>query len=199
MAGEPEPVDHREQREDQEDDEVRREEDESPLLPRATMPSSPGRPARACASGRAIVDTAGAPSTRDHCTALSPRRGERATTSIPLARDLLDAGDHLVGGLLRRPAVVDHAAHRLGPHVLVVEDRELVVLGEFERRRARVELRCAPPCGAVGLPELALRAASWSPGTSGRASLRRTAAGSRPAAGTRRTPSPASCSSRPRR
>jgi hypothetical protein len=49
--------------------------------------------------------------------------GDEETSS---ARDLLDACDHLVDNLL-----VDDAVHRLGPDVLVVEDRELVVLGEL--------------------------------------------------------------------
>src|SRR5882762_5364100 len=48
------------------------------------------------------------------------------------ARDFLDAGDHLVDRLLHRPLVGDHAVHRLRPHVLVVEDGELVVPGELE-------------------------------------------------------------------
>src|SRR4029453_13619393 len=88
-----------------------------------------------CASGRTIVDIGGNPvelATPLTSTLSSAGRGEGSLYC--LARDLLDAGDHLVGGLLRRPAVVDHAAHRLGPYVFVVENRELVVLGELERR-----------------------------------------------------------------
>src|SRR5947208_15583002 len=45
-----------------------------------------------------------------------------------LARHFLDALDHLVDRLLRRPLVGDHAVHRLRPHVLVVEDGEFPVL-----------------------------------------------------------------------
>src|SRR2546427_1752164 len=40
----------------------------------------------------------------------------------------------------RRPLVVGDAVDRFGPDVLVVEDRELVVLGELERHRAGREL-----------------------------------------------------------
>jgi hypothetical protein len=44
-----------------------------------------------------------------------------ASFPSPTARDLLDARDHLVGGLFDRDVVVDDAAHRLRPDVLVVE------------------------------------------------------------------------------
>jgi hypothetical protein len=53
--------------------------------------------------------------------------GDEETSS---ARDLLDACDHLVDRLVDRDLLVDDAVHRLGPDVLVVEDCELVVLGE---------------------------------------------------------------------
>src|SRR5215216_1882401 len=43
------------------------------------------------------------------------------------ARDLLDAGDHFVHRLVDGNLLVDHAAHRLGPDILVVENGELVV------------------------------------------------------------------------
>src|SRR5258708_7060101 len=97
-----------------------------------------------CTSGRAMVAMSAASSFQ------AERRGplERASVPAPIvssapawsARDLLDSRDHFVGGLFRRPTVVHDAAHRLGPHVLVVENGELVVLGEFERRGSRAEL-----------------------------------------------------------
>src|SRR6201994_4547207 len=92
---------------------------------------------------------------------LSPQeRGEweEAACSRPLSRDFLEAGDQLVHGLVHRDLLADHAVHRLGPDVLVVEDGELPVLGEIERRGAALELvvdRLAMP---VGLPERALLA-----------------------------------------
>src|SRR5260370_35648794 len=51
-------------------------------------------------------------------------------------RNLLDAGDQLVHGLVHRHLLVDHAIHRFGPDVLVVENGEFVVLGELKRDRA---------------------------------------------------------------
>src|SRR5260370_38766807 len=51
-------------------------------------------------------------------------------------RNLLYAGDQLVHGLVHRHFLVDHAIHRFGPDVLVVENGEFVVLGELKRDRA---------------------------------------------------------------
>src|SRR6266542_5890626 len=80
--------------------------------------------------------------------------------AMPLsAGDLLDARDHLVDRLLDRNVVIDDTAHRLCPDVLVVEDRELVVLGEFECHRARAELVEHRLAMRVRLPERALLAA----------------------------------------
>src|SRR5947199_1420500 len=73
-------------------------------------------------------------------------------------RDLLDAGDQFVDGLVDRHLLAHHAVHRLGPDVLVVQNRELPVLGEVERCGAAGELivhRLAMP---VSLPERALLA-----------------------------------------
>src|SRR5438132_9352005 len=58
-----------------------------------------------------------------------------STPTFPSPRDFLDAGYHLVDRLLHRPPVGDDAVHRLRPHVLVVEDGELVVPGELEGHR----------------------------------------------------------------
>ena len=77
----------------------------------------------------------------------------RSIGAAQLARDLLDAGDHLVDRLVDRHLLVDDAVHRLGPDVLVVEHRELVVLGELERRRAGLELVVHGLAVRVGLPE----------------------------------------------
>src|SRR6478609_2633473 len=82
----------------------------------------------------------------------------RRPASSTLTRDLLDAGDQFVDGLVDRHLLAHHAVHRLGPDVLVVEDRELPVLGEVERRGAAGELivhRLAMP---VSLPPRALLA-----------------------------------------
>src|SRR4051812_48825064 len=70
----------------------------------------------------------------------SPSSGSGRGGNPTSASHLLDAGDHLVRRFFRRPAVVHHTAHSLGPYVLVVEDRELVILHELERHRAGVEL-----------------------------------------------------------
>src|SRR5215468_10689389 len=87
----------------------------------------------------------------------SPReeRGEGGSTST---RDLLDAGDQLVNGLVDRDLLADHAVHRLGPDVLVVQDGELPVLGEVERRGAAGELVVDRLAMTIGLPERALLA-----------------------------------------
>src|SRR6516165_10354019 len=75
-----------------------------------------------------------------------------------LARDLLDAGDQLVDGLVDRDLLADDPVHRLGPDVLVVQDRELPVLGEVERRGAARELGVDRLAVLVGLPERAFLA-----------------------------------------
>src|SRR5688500_14399186 len=75
-------------------------------------------------------------------------------TPAGLAGDFLDALDHLVDGLLRRPLVGDHAVHRLRPDVLVVEDGELPVLGELEGHRAGRELVVHDLAVRVAGPEL---------------------------------------------
>src|SRR6201986_4823381 len=85
-----------------------------------------------------------------------PGRDEFCTTAFP--RDLLDAGDQFVDGLVDRHLFADHAVHRLGPDVLVVEDGELPVLGEVERRGAAGELVVDRLAMAIGLPERALLA-----------------------------------------
>src|SRR5204862_4694012 len=73
------------------------------------------------------------------------------------AGERLDARDHLGHRLVDRDLVVAATVHRLGPHVLVVDDRELVVLGEFEVHRARAELVVDRAAVRVVLPERALR------------------------------------------
>src|ERR1700738_4399516 len=80
----------------------------------------------------------------------------RRPASFVLPRDLLDAGDQFVDGLVDRHFLAHHAVHRLGPDVLVVEDGELVVLGEVERYRAAGELGIDRLAMTVGLPERAL-------------------------------------------
>src|SRR3954447_18335646 len=80
-------------------------------------------------------------------------RGEIIST-----RDLLDAGDQFVDGLVDRDLLADDPVHRLGPDVLVVEDRELPVLGEVERRGAAGELGVDRLAVLVGLPERAVLA-----------------------------------------
>src|SRR5947207_8008650 len=82
----------------------------------------------------------------------------RRPASFTSTRDLLDAGDQFVDGLVDRHLLAHHAVHRLGPDVLVVQNRELPVLGEVERRGAAGKLivhRLAMP---VSLPERALLA-----------------------------------------
>src|SRR5215471_12028041 len=74
------------------------------------------------------------------------------------ARDLLEAGDQFVDGLVNRYLLAHHAVHRLGPDVLVIEDGELVVLGEVERQCAAGELAIDRLAVTVGLPERALLA-----------------------------------------
>src|SRR5579864_4247023 len=57
-----------------------------------------------------------------------------------LSRDLLDARDQFVDRLVHRHLLADDAVHRFRPHILVVEDRELVVFRKVERLRAAHEL-----------------------------------------------------------
>src|SRR4051812_20626658 len=77
----------------------------------------------------------------------------KARYSRELSRHCLDARDHFVDGLVRRPIVVDDTAHRLGPHVFIVENRELVVLREFEGDRSCAELIEHRFTMRIGLPE----------------------------------------------
>src|SRR3954471_11426589 len=106
--------------------------------------------ATASASRTASVDMAS-------CPGLSGRPEEGGRRAIcSLAGDLLDAGDHLVHGLVDGNLLVEHPVRRLRPHILVIENRELVVLDELEGHRAGLVLvvdRLAMP---VLLPELAL-------------------------------------------
>ena len=87
----------------------------------------------------------------------APRPGHEVT-SPNLPRDLLDARDQLVDRLLHRHLLADDAVHRLRPHILVVENRELVVLGKIERLGAAGELVVDRLAMAVVLPERALLA-----------------------------------------
>src|SRR5258708_36050033 len=75
-----------------------------------------------------------------------------------LPRDLLDAGDQFVDGLVDRDLFAHHPVHGLGPDVLIVEDGELPVFGEVERLRTAGELGVDRLAMAVGLPERALLA-----------------------------------------
>src|SRR5262245_35805791 len=56
------------------------------------------------------------------------------------ARDLLDAADHFVHGFVDRYLVIEDTVRSFGPHIFVVENRELVVLCELKRCRAGLEL-----------------------------------------------------------
>src|SRR5271154_7086215 len=82
------------------------------------------------------------------------RRTASGTRNLP--RDLLDARDQLVDGFLDRHLLADDAVHRLRPHILVVENRELVVLGKIKRLCAAGELVVDGLAVTVGLPERAL-------------------------------------------
>src|SRR5262245_19719063 len=72
---------------------------------------------------------------------------------LRLAGDLLDAAVHLVNGLVDGHLLVDDAVCRLRPDVLVVEDRELVVLRELEGHGAVLVLVVDRPAVRIGLPE----------------------------------------------
>src|ERR1700677_551856 len=87
----------------------------------------------------------------------APRPG-REVMSPNLPRDLLDARNQLVDRFLHRHLLADDAVHRLRPHILVVENRELVVLGKIERLGAAGELVVDRLAMAVVLPERALLA-----------------------------------------
>src|SRR6266567_5769581 len=76
--------------------------------------------------------------------------------SFTSTRDLLDAGDQFVDRLVHRHLFAHHPVHGLGPDVLVVQDRELPVLGEVERRGAARELSVDGFPVPVSLPERAL-------------------------------------------
>src|SRR5437773_1474166 len=82
----------------------------------------------------------------------------RRPASSTSTRDLLDAGDQFVDGLVDRHLLAHHAVHRLGPDVLVVQNRELPVLGQVERRGAAGELVVHRLAMTVSLPERALLA-----------------------------------------
>src|SRR5947209_5344602 len=86
-----------------------------------------------------------APSPVSVIVAITPSRTAGCSRERPAlivsARDRLDAGDQFVDRLFNRNLLAHDPVHRLGPGVLVVEDRELVVLGEVERQRAASELR----------------------------------------------------------
>src|ERR1700744_6779924 len=73
-----------------------------------------------------------------------------------LPRDFLDTRDQFVDRLVDWNLLAHHAVHRLGPGVLVVQDGELVVLDEVERRGAAHELGIDRLAVMVGLPERAL-------------------------------------------
>src|SRR5450755_318466 len=75
---------------------------------------------------------------------------------LALTCDFFNAGDQFVDGLFHRHLLADHAVHRLGPDVLVVQDRKLVVLGELERHRAVHELVVDRLAMTVTLPERTL-------------------------------------------
>src|ERR1700722_13282691 len=92
-------------------------------------------------------------------TLLSSASGTREMLTAPaLPRDLLDARDQLVDRLLHRHLLADDAVHRFRPHILVVENRELVVFGEIKRLGASRELGVGRLAMAIGLPERALLA-----------------------------------------
>src|ERR1700710_2899241 len=100
-----------------------------------TLSRHPEEP-RACAASRRTAACA-----RFHPSRLAVKNGEhlrmtaalQAARASTLARDLLDAGDHFVDGLVDRDFFAHHPVHRLGPDVLIVENGELVVFGELER------------------------------------------------------------------
>src|SRR6476620_3437405 len=71
-------------------------------------------------------------------------------------RNLLDAGDQFVDGLVHRHLLAHHPVHRLGPGILVVQDGELVVLDEIERLRAAHELVIDRLAMTIRLPERTL-------------------------------------------
>src|SRR5436309_2713886 len=104
------------------------------------------------------------PTTSD--TAYGSRRspGRRAGDAVAAAgtiasfsstRDRLEAGDQFVDGLVDRNLLAHHPVHRLRPDVLAVQDRELPVLGEVERRGAAGELGPDRLPVPVSLPERA--------------------------------------------
>src|SRR5450631_1592125 len=83
----------------------------------------------------------------------SRRPRESGNDEWASARDGLDARDHFVNGFVDRHFFADDAIHGLGPDVLVVDDREFVVLGEFEGHRPRGVLVVHRLAMAVRLPE----------------------------------------------
>src|SRR4051794_20680364 len=82
----------------------------------------------------------------------------RRPASFTLARNLLEPRNQFVDGLFDRHLLADHAVHRLGPDILIVQDGELVVPGEVERLGAAGELGVDRLAMAVSLPERALLA-----------------------------------------
>ena len=172
------PVADRVEHEDEEDEDIGRDQDRCPRPARPTSAPPPQRGATASASRTASVDMASCPGSSGRPDDGRPESQSAAQPATCLMRAIISSTALSTGTFS-----LTHAVHRLGPDILVVEDGELVVLGELERHRAGLELvvhRLAVP---VRLPERALLRRPWSPGTSGRARLRRTASGSLPAAG----------------
>src|ERR1700730_19381888 len=91
-------------------------------------------------------------------SALWMAAGRMRPAAVASTRDLLDAGDQFIDGLVDRDLLTDHAIHRLGPGVLIVQDGELVVPGEVEWLGAAGELGVDRLAMAVSLPERALLA-----------------------------------------
>src|SRR5436309_15420446 len=63
------------------------------------------------------------------------RRGHPASRTPYLSSNFLDARNQLVSRFLHWHFFADDTVHRFRPYVLVIEDSEFVVFGEFERRR----------------------------------------------------------------
>src|SRR5262245_46991270 len=89
-------------------------------------------------------------------TAHAPYARERYCFRPSVAGHFLDAGDHVVDGLLDRHLVGDDGVDGLHPDVLVVEGGELVVLAHLVTTDAGEELVAHGAAMHVAIPERGL-------------------------------------------
>ena len=152
VARQPEAVADRVEHEDEEHEQVGRRASRAPELPRDAAAAAAGGRRRRRRVRRSVVMAVSALAAED-CQPCgpSPCRSQRYQPATALMRAIISSTALSTGTFSLSDAV-----HRLGPDVLVVQHRELVVLREFERHRAGRELVVDRQAMRIGLPERAL-------------------------------------------